>query len=62
MRLGQREVAEHEAQLRAELPLQLLSDSFKRLKEQIDARDDFLTKRGRSSLGLTIPNRSNNGS
>jgi SpoVK/Ycf46/Vps4 family AAA+-type ATPase len=42
-----------------ELPLQLLSDSFKRLKEQIDARDDFLTKRGRSSLGLSLPNRSN---
>ena len=39
-----------------------LSDSFKRLKEQIDARDDFLTRRGRSSLGLSLPNRSSNGS
>ncbi|MBZ0288951.1 MAG: ATP-binding protein [Anaerolineae bacterium] len=42
-----------------ELPLQLLSDSFKRLKEQIDARDDFLTRRGRTSLGLSLPSRNN---
>jgi DNA replication protein DnaC len=44
-----------------ELPLNLLEESFKRLKEQIDARDDFLTKRGTARLGLSIPNNNRNG-
>jgi DNA replication protein DnaC len=43
-----------------DLPLSLLEDSFKRLKDQIDARDDFLTKRGSAKLGLALPNRNGN--
>jgi hypothetical protein len=43
-----------------ELPLSLLAESFKRLKDQIDVRDDFLTKRGSGRLGLAIPQKNGN--
>ncbi len=43
-----------------ELPLKLLAESFKRLKDQIDVRDDFLTKRGSGRLGLAIPQKNGN--
>ncbi len=36
-----------------DLPVELLEDSFKRLKDQIEARDDFLTTRRSATLGLT---------
>jgi len=45
---------------KVDLPLTLLEDSFKRLKEQIDVRDDFLTKRGAARLGLAIPQKNGN--
>jgi SpoVK/Ycf46/Vps4 family AAA+-type ATPase len=42
-----------------ELSLELLEQPFKGLKEQIDARDDFLTRRGTMALGKSAahPNR-----
>lgn len=42
-----------------ELSLSLLQDSFRQLKEQIDARDDFLVKRGVATLVNPLNSRKN---
>ncbi|NWF69764.1 MAG: ATP-binding protein [Chloroflexi bacterium] len=44
-----------------QLPLELLERSYKSLKEQIDARDDFLTRKG--GIGFSVPEKAeSNGS
>jgi hypothetical protein len=44
-----------------ELPLELLEQSFRSLKDQIDARDDLLKKRGGMGFGLAAPTTNGSG-